>query len=509
MPNQATKLMAVDVGTSFIKTFVYDLTGACVASAVSPVKDERPASGIFIQRGNEIFESVVSSMRQVCEVLGDKASSVEAIIFTGQMAGFMGVDKEWNDITTWSCSLDTRYIPYADRQISEYKQTFRRLSGTGAPQMAPKYEWFKNDFPDLSKKISKYLMISGYVLGRLGELPIEDAVMDVTFSTWTGLADIAKREWSDEICQFVGLNRGLLPRIVDSNSICSYLSKRMADIIGLKAGIPLVSGAGDKVAGCIGSAVLEPGDANLEASSYGAIHVCADDFRPDESYDCLPSPIPGRFYLTKYIAGSGITLDWFLDNFIPKDNESVESAFERLDRDILSVPTGCNGLMAIGLLAGNAFPLDGAYRGMWMGFDWSHKPEHFYKALLESYSYEFAITFDRIKSNYPNLNIQSVNTLGGGAKSSGWMQICADVTGMKHLALNRSDAAPWGAAILAGNAIGVFPDMKETAKNTVKTTHEYITQEPLNLIYQKNKTLYMEFLVELKNFYERLANIGS
>jgi len=89
------------------------------------------------------------------------------------------------------------------------------------------------------------------------------------------------------------------------------------------------------------------------------------------------------------------------------------------------------------------------------------------------------------------------------------MQICADVTGMKHLALNRSDAAPWGAAILAGNAIGVFPDMKETAKNTVKTTHEYITQEPLNLIYQKNKTLYMEFLVELKNFYERLANIGS
>ena len=507
MSNHAALLMAIDIGTSYIKTFVYDLAGNCVAKSVSQVKDERPASGIFIQRGDEIFQSVVSSMKQVCGSIGEKARSVEAIIFSGQMAGFMGVDKDWNDITTWSCSLDTRYIPYADRQISEYAQTFRRLSGTGAPQMAPKYEWFKNEFPDLSKKVVKYLMISGYVLGRLGNLAIEDAVMDVTFSTWTGLADIAKRDWSDETCRLIGLDKNLLPKIVNSNSICSHLSKKMADIIGLKSGIPLVSGAGDKVAGCIGSATLEPSDANFEASSYGAVHVCVDEFLPDEAYDCLPSPIAGKYYLTKYIAGSGITLEWFVNNFIRKDNEQIDTAFERLDRDIEDIPPGCNGLMAIGLLAGNAFPLDGTYRGLWMGYDWSHKTEHFYKALLESYSYEFAMTFDRIKSNYPKLKIQSVQTVGGGARSAAWMQMSADVSRIKYSAINRGDAAPWGAAILAGNAIGAFPNMKQTAQDTVKSAHEYIPQESASIIYGKNKTVYVEFLAEIKSFYERLANL--
>ena len=115
---------------------------------------------------------------------------VEAIAFTGQMSGFMGVDKEWNDITTWSCSLDSRYMPYAERQMKELKDKFLCIGGTNFPQMAPKYEWFKTEFPEESKKISKYLMISGYVIGKLGDITVEDAVMDRSFIMWTGLADV-------------------------------------------------------------------------------------------------------------------------------------------------------------------------------------------------------------------------------------------------------------------------------------------------------------------------------
>jgi len=283
----------------------------------------------------------------------------------------------------------------------------------------------------------------------------------------------------------------------------------MADHIGLRAGIPLVSGAGDKVASCIGAGVVETSDANFEASSYGAIHVCADDFRSDEAYDCLSSPIPGAYYLTKYIAGSGITLDWFVNNFVRKEDESLESAFARVERDILDVPAGCGGLMGIGMLAGNAFPLDGTTRGMWMGFDWSHKPAHFYRAFLESYAYEFSATFDQIKANYPELDIKSVYTLGGGAKSTGWMQLSADVSRLKHLTFSRNDASAWGVSILAGNAIGVIPDIKEKAKSTAGVTHTYIPAEDTYAVYQRYKALYWKFLSDMKNSYKQLDEIKS
>ena len=62
-----------------------------------------------------------------------------------------------------------RYMPYADKQMKELKDDFFITGGTNFPQMAPKTEWFRKEFPEESAKIRKYLMISGYVIGKLGD----------------------------------------------------------------------------------------------------------------------------------------------------------------------------------------------------------------------------------------------------------------------------------------------------------------------------------------------------
>ena len=110
-------IMAVDLGTSFVKVGIYNTDSVCVASASEGVKDYRPSPGTFIQKGEELFDSVIKCMNNAASALKDKAKNIEAISFTGQMSGFMGVDSKWNDITTWSCSLDTRYLPFAERQM--------------------------------------------------------------------------------------------------------------------------------------------------------------------------------------------------------------------------------------------------------------------------------------------------------------------------------------------------------------------------------------------------------
>ena len=505
-----TLLMAVDLGTSFIKAGVYDTKSVCVAQAQAPVKDYRPEPGMFIQKGEELFGSVLDCMKSVSASLGERGQNVGAIAFTGQMSGFMGVSEEWEDVTTWSCSLDSRYIPYAEKQMALFRDSFLETSGTNFPQMAPKYEWFAAEFPGEAKRIAKCLMISGYVIGRLGALNIEDAVMDRTYAAWTGLADIRQNRWSDDICKNIGIKTNLLPKIVNSNHICGYLSEESAKMIGLKSGIPLVSGAGDKMAGCLGSSAVHLGDAVFEASSYGEISCCVGEYRPDMTerrFDFLASAVPERYFATHFVAGSGITLDWFVNHFVKRPGEDAGAAFAALDAKVEAIAPGCGGVMAIGLLGGSSMPLESNLRGMWIGHDWSHGPEHFYRALLESFSYDFALASRRIDALYPKHDFSRVMMIGGGAKSSVWPQMCADVSGKTYCTLNRKDVSMWGASILAGNAIGVFPSIEETAALYVTVEKEFHPDMAKHDVYAKHMALYECYMKEMAPFHKRVADL--
>jgi xylulokinase len=503
--------MAIDLGTSFIKAGVYDPEAVCAAQASSPVKDYRPSPGMFIQKGEELFESVLSCMKDVSKQLGERAKNIQAIVFSGQMSGFMGVSKDWEDITTWSCSLDNRYMPYAERQMKELKEEFLVIAGTNCPQMAPKFEWFKKDFPEENKKIAKYLMISGYVIGKLGKLPIEEAVIDRSYLGWTGLAEISNDKWSGKICDAIGLDQKFLPKIVNCNYVCGKLSEEMAKAVGLPSGIPLVAGAGDKTAGCLGSGSTEPGIIAFEASSYGAVSCCVKDYRPDTSerrLDVISSAIPGEFYMIHFAAGSGITLDWFVDKFVRRPDESKGDAHARMDKLAAQIPIGCNGLLASGLLCGSSMPLDGVSKGFWMGHDWSHGPEHFYRSLLESFSYDFALAIDSMDRLYPEFDI-SVRMIGGGARSSLWAQMSADVSNKPYNTIAFKDVSMWGAVLLAGNAVGLFPDLKAAAKKKAVIEKTFTPDPKAGEAYGKYKNLYKEFLITMRENFAKLSAAGA
>lgn len=504
--------MTVDLGTSFIKAGVYDTESNCIVSASEPVKDEKPRPGVFIQRGEELFGSVLRCIKKGTEQLGDRAANVAAMAFTGQMAGFMAVDKDWNDVTTWSCSVDTRYVPFADRQMNLFAEDFLEISGTNAPQMCSKFEWFCHDFPQEAKRIAKCVMISGYVLGKLSQMPIEEAAIDGSLIAWSGMADIRKAQWSDELCEKLGMDKKYLPKIVDSSAVCGTLCEAMAKETGLKAGIPLVAGAGDKVAGCVGAGILDIGDMIFEAGSYGGFSCMVEDYRPDREehyFDGIIGPMMDKMYAHKYISGSGISLDWFAEKFAMDGGRDKKAAFAELEALAAQVPPGSDGVLSIGLMGGSSMPYDGDIRGLWMGHNWAHGKGHFYRSLLESFSYDLALTIDRVAAKYTEYDLKTIKIIGGGAKSQFWTQMLADVTGCTFQKLDREDIALWGAAILAGNGIGVFPDLKAKSQQHVGIVKTFEPDMDKHAIYVKYKELYRQFVKELHPYYVRLAELSQ
>ena len=502
-------LMAVDLGTSFVKAGIYNLDSECIALADEEVKSERPASGIFIQHGEELVQSVLRCICKVTELVGDRAENVEAIAFTGQMAGFMGVDKDWGDVTGWSCSLDTRYTPYAEKQMEQMADKFLAISGTNAPLFSTKYEWFKNDFPQEAERIAKYMMISGYVIGKLGDVPIEDATMDGSFLAWTGLADIRNRDWSDVICGELGVQEKFLPRVSQSNEIVGHLSQASAAATGLKSGIPLISGAGDKIAGCVGANILKKGDIIFEAASYAGLSCLVDDFCPDfeeRYFDVLAGAFPGDMYAHYYIPGSGISLNWFMDNFARQSGEKLGDAFKRIDVEVEKIQPGCDGLMAVGMMGGTAMPFDGDLKGVWMGFNWAHTRAHFYRALQESFSYAVATAIERIERKYPDCEKKHVKIIGGGAKSAVWTQMLADVSQRTFERLNREDIALWGVCVLAANGIGLADDVKAITAEHVHVKEVYEPRAELAARYSELRAQYNRYAKELSPYCRDLVS---
>lgn len=493
-------LLAVDLGTSFIKSAIYDTEGNCLGIAKEATQSDSSMPGIFVQHGEEIFESVISCIRKVVETFGKKSKYIAAIGFTGQMAGFMGVDENWNDITTWSCSLDTRYLPYADRQMRDMDQEFLQIGGTNSPLMAPKCEWFQHEFPGKAAVVKKYMLISSYVIGRLCKCPIEDASLGTSYATWTGLADIRRGMWSEELCEKIGVSMDTLPELKNASDICGYLDVTYAEKLGLPAGIPLAAGAGDKIAGCVGSGILKEGEVIFETSSYGALSCLQKEYRPNnqrKDYDAILDGTNNGFYLHRYLPGSGVTLKWFTDTF--------GESFSEMEQAVEKVPCGSEGLLAVGLLGGSAMPLDGTIRGCWVGYTWSHRKEHFYRALLESYAYEWKATMDGIAIQYPEWDRYTpVHVIGGGTNSEEWMHILADVTGSEMICHPGDDAAMWGAAMLAGKGIGIFENLEEIKRpddRNVKVIVPNMENHKKYLLYAK---AYESLKLNLKTTYQTL-----
>ena len=69
--------------------------------------------------------------------------------------------------------------------------------------------------------------------------------------------------------------------------------------------------------------------------------------------------------------------------------------------------------------------------------------------------------------------------IGGGAQSSVWNQIKADVLGVPFRRVMRAESATWGSALIAGKACGAITDLAEAALTGSPVQQSCHQPEPL------------------------------
>jgi xylulokinase len=91
-------------------------------------------------------------------------------------------------------------------------------------------------------------------------------------------------------------------------------------------------------------------------------------------------------------------------------------------------------------------------------------------------------------------SVDQIRLSGGGAKSSLWRQILADVFAAELVTVNTTEGAAFGAALLAGVGAGVWSNVDEACAHTVFINESIVPNtravETYRLMYQHYESLY-------------------
>lgn len=506
-------LLGVDLGTTSTKAALYLGDGTLVADGRADVPISHPQPGCVEQDSDDFYRSAAEAVRQCLAACSADPAKIAGVAFGSQMAGLGTIDEHFRPATRFDSWLDMRCQPYIEELRRKHADKITTL--TGCPPTCdhgPKILWWMNERPEEYLHIAKFVMPACYVAGKIAGLRADQAFIDYTFLHFTALADAEHGTWSRELIELLGVDAARLPRIVAPWEVVGEVQTEAAAEFGLAPGTPVAAGCGDTAAGALGAGVVEPGMLLDTAGTAAVLACCTDRYLADRENHALltmRSVVPGRWNPLAYIAGGGLALRWFRDNFLNTHGNTPadESGFyERMIEFAERAPAGCDGLMFCPHLGGRICPATPTMRGAWVSFSWGHRLEHFSRAILESIAYEYSYYLRILRRLSSTQQLTEARVIGGGAQSASWNQMKADILGVPYRKVLRAESATWGAALIAGKASGVIEDLAQAALASAPVSEELLEPDSaLREVYSGAFERYLDWQERLQKGFEHDA----
>ena len=488
--------LGIDVGTGGTRALLVDERGKVRHACTAPHEDMRMERPLWAeQRPENWWDAAQLAVRGVLAEAGVAGTEVRGIGLSGQMHGLVILDAANQVIRPALIWCDQRSQEQVDAiNAAVSKETV--LACTANPVLTgftlPKLLWVRDHEPALFARVRKVLLPKDYVRFRLtGEY-----ASDVSDASGTALFDVVRRQWSFEMADKLGLDRGILPTAVESSALSGKVSRIAAAVTGLAEGTPVVGGAGDQAASAVGNGVVEPGLVSCTIGTSGVVfaHMASPAYDPQGRVHTFCHAVPGAWHVMGVTQGAGLSLQWFRNRLAPG------AGYDALTAEAAQAPAGSNGLFWLPYLMGERTPhLDAAARGGWIGLTASHTRADLIRALLEGVSYSQKDCLEIIENM--GASVASVRVSGGGARSAFWRQMLADVFGRRAVVLETQEGSAYGAALLALVGSGAYPSVGELCRAAIREIDSLPPRPPETQLYTQGHRTYQSLYPALRSFY--------
>src|SRR5579859_6013386 len=495
--------LGIDVGTGGTRALVMDERGNVVASASAEhAHFASPRPGWAEQDPRDWWRACGIAVRKALESSGIKAADIACVGFSGQMHGAVLLDSGDEVIRPALIWCDQRSEPQS-RELEEQfgRDTLIRL--TCNPPLTnftlTKFLWVRENEPQNWARVAHVMLPKDYVRFRLtGERAI-----DMADASGTLLLDVTNRVWSKEVLTKTDINSSMLPALFESPQVCGKVSTAGAEATGLRAGTPVVAGAGDQAAGAVGMGIARVGAVSATIGTSGVVFASTDRpaMDPQGRLHTFCHAIPGRWHVMGVTQAAGLSLRWYRDQF-GQASHAVNKKDGRDPYDVFAeeasaAPVGSEGAFWVPYLMGERTPhLDPNARAALVGLTASHTRAHVVRAILEGVAFSLKDTFtifDEMK-----VPVTAIRLGGGGARSPLWRQIQADVYGHEVEIVAAEEGAAYGAAILAGVGAGVWSSVEQACEAVVRVARRIAPNAKDSSTMQRAYVTYRQIYPALK-----------
>ncbi|MCH1624614.1 xylulokinase [Ferdinandcohnia quinoae] len=491
-------VIGVDLGTSAVKILLVNQNGeVCkeVSKSYSLISEK---SGYSEQNPEDWIEKTTLGLVELVEEFDGDVNNIEGISFSGQMHGLVLVDQDKQVLRNAILWNDTRTTKQCE-EIYEVVGKQRLLEITKNPALEgftlPKILWVKEHEPEIFARSSVFMLPKDYLRYRM----TGNIHMDYSDAAGTLLLNVAKRGWSHEILNLFDLSPEFCPPLVESHMFVGNITAEFAQTTGLSETIKVFAGGADNACGAIGSGILSEGKTLCSIGTSGVVLSYEErndlDFEGKVHY--FNHGEENAYYTMGVTLAAGYSLSWFKETFAKLD------AFEQLLEDIDEVPVGSNGLLFTPYIVGERTPhADSNIRGSFIGIDAAHERKHFVRAVLEGITFSLNESIEIFRNS--GKTIDSIVSIGGGAKNETWLQMQADIFNAKIERLTSEQGPGMGAAILAAYGCDWFTSLKECADVFIQTSKTY-HPIPKNVETYKNIfTIYQQVYTQTKMLNDQL-----
>jgi xylulokinase len=465
--------LGIDIGTSGTKSLAVREDGAILGSATEEYPLSNPKPGWSEQAPDDWWRASAKSVRRVMKMAQLKPGDIGGIGLSGQMHGSVFLNKSGNVIRPallWNDQRTAAECAEIEKLAGGRKRLIAMVANPALTGFtAPKILWLRNNEKRNFDRTVQVLLPKDYVRYQMtGEFATE-----VSDASGTLLLDVMKRKWSSRLLGKLDLDASLLPRVYESEDITGQLSKSAAKEMGLAAGIPVVGGGGDQAASAIGNGIVRSGAVSATMGTSGVVFAHSEQVQvdPQGRLHTFCHAVRGKWHVMGCVLSAGGSLQWFRNHLCGEEVAAAKKRkidpYELITRLAAEAPAGSEGLFFLPYLTGERTPhADPNARGCWVGLSLRHGKSHMARSVMEGATYAMKDSLEITKSM--GIPVKEIRVSGGGARSSFWRQMQADIYGQSVVTINAEEGPAYGVALLAAAGTGAYRNVVEACEATIR-----------------------------------------
>jgi xylulokinase len=489
-------LLGIDLGTSSVKVVAFGLEGRLKGVGVAEYPILTPRLGYAEQSPENWWRATVTAVREALSKAG--YPEILGIGFSGQMHGLVLLDKDkrlLRPAIIWADQRSADLLPEIAERVGLPLAQRCGTAPTAGFVIASLY-WLQKFETRTLDRAATFMLPKDFLRFKLtGELGT-----DQSDAASSGLFDVGRRVWADEVIGRLGLPRSIFPKVHASADAVGPLIPGAAAELGLPPDIPISAGCADQPAQAMGNGLLDPPLGSVTIGTGGQVFVPSTQPLIDPAlrlHTFCHAP-PARWYLLGAMLSAGMALRW-LRSLLGRE----KSSYAELVQLAAEVPPGSEGLAFLPYLVGERSPImDPNAKGGFIGLALRHGPGHLVRALLEGVTFTLRQIVDAMVGCGADLT--RLVASGNGLANSLWRQMLADVLArplIQGIDEHASERAGVGAAMIAGIGAGVFNGYEDARKFAPVFTAVTEPNPKISAVYESHYRRFVDIYPRLRNWF--------